>query len=170
MYHNAASFAAEVFPVGAEVCLKTLYREKRYDFFISLLFFCVFSHLGALKSHFKQAHWLFGPRAPPPGFDFQQIQILEESKWTNRKPYTRHFGGHLWRTRWPKSAKGRTYQRILTPNQKPILLQVRFIHRPRPVLHRRAYVGGVLETNITVKKLLTFPKALCYTDVGKRIE
>lgn len=83
MYHNAASFAAEVFPVSAEVCLQTLYREKRYDFFISLLFFCLFSHLGELKSHFKQAHWLFGPRAPPPGFDFQHIQILEVTNVKN---------------------------------------------------------------------------------------
>jgi len=83
MHYSAASFAAEVFPVGAEVCLQTLYREKRYDFLISLLFFCRFGALRGLRNAFKLVHWLFGPRAPPPGFDFQQIQILEVTNVKN---------------------------------------------------------------------------------------
>lgn len=74
MFPNATSLAAKIFPVGVEVCSTIAYREKRYDFLISLLFFCRF---GSLTDAFKKVHWPFGPRAPPPRFVFQQIQILE---------------------------------------------------------------------------------------------
>lgn len=83
MYSNAASFAAKNFPVGVKVCSKIVYREKGYDFFISLLLFCHFGALRGLSKAFKPVYWLFGPRAPPPEFDFQQIQILEVTNVKN---------------------------------------------------------------------------------------
>lgn len=78
MYYSTASFAAKIFSASIEVCPKIVCREKRYDFFISLLFFCPFGLIRVSTDAFKQVHWPFGPRSPPPGFDFRQIQILEE--------------------------------------------------------------------------------------------
>lgn len=83
MYSNTAFFAGKNYSIGVEVCPKIADREKRYDFFMSLLFFCRFGLSRAPVGAFKQLHWPFGPRSPPSGFDFQQIQILEVTNVKN---------------------------------------------------------------------------------------
>lgn len=83
MVPNVISLAAKIFSIGAEVCLKTVFGKKGYDFLISLLFFYRFGLIRTSTDAFKLVHWPFGPRAPPPGFDFQQIQILEVTNVKN---------------------------------------------------------------------------------------